>query len=76
MDIIVILTDEKEPTTDDAKDLFSMIDKYQKQLGRSISHIVYSLGTPNDRILANVAEQHVPNWPVVNVFFFLYILHI
>lgn len=67
MDIIVLLTDGKD-IEDDVHRLFTMIDKYQGELGRTVSHTVFTVGPLNDTtraILTNIAEQHVPNWPMV-----------
>ncbi|CAG2232563.1 unnamed protein product [Mytilus edulis] len=65
-DIVILITDGKTPTVNTTK-LFTMIENHQKAVGRSISHVVFSLEPSTEQvkhILTNIAEQHVPNWPV------------
>lgn len=69
-DIVILITDGKTPTVNTTK-LFTMIENHQKAVGRSISHVVFSLEPSTEQvkhILTNIAEQHVPNWPVVSFF--------
>ncbi|CAC5397204.1 unnamed protein product [Mytilus coruscus] len=65
-DMIMFITDGKTPTVNTTK-LFTVIENHQKAIGRSVSHAVFSLDSSSKQvkqILTNIAEQHVPNWPV------------